>query len=147
MTFAKKLFLTLYFINWRNFIAWLPLPLEILDNMCIVIISCQVCDVINLENSLSLLIKPFFYITKSQNQKSKQKCKYLKNEKSFYHEINSSFIILKGFNLSEIVLDARVDLAASFEPCIDVPLSCLVFTISNNPPLVYSLNLCIRYKH
>ena len=33
--FSTKLFLTLYSINWPNLIAWLPLLLEILNNMCI----------------------------------------------------------------------------------------------------------------
>ena len=37
------------------------------------------CDVIDFEINLVLLIKPFFYMTK----KSKQKCKYLENEKNF----------------------------------------------------------------
>ena len=61
--------------------------LAILGNMCIVIICCSVCEVINLEINRSPLIKPFFYITK----KSRQKYKYIKNEKSFYHEIKSIF--------------------------------------------------------
>ena len=34
--FSTKIFL-LYSINWPNFIAWLPLLLEILGNMCIAI--------------------------------------------------------------------------------------------------------------
>ena len=45
----KKLFLTLYFVSWPNFIAWLCLLLEILDNICTVIICFQVCDFINFE--------------------------------------------------------------------------------------------------
>ena len=36
--FSTKMFLMLYSINWPNFIAWLPLLLEILGNMCIVIV-------------------------------------------------------------------------------------------------------------
>ena len=63
--------------------------------MCIVIICCSVCNVINFEINLSLLIKPFFYITK----KSIQKFKYFKNKKSFSHEIKSIFIIFKGFSV------------------------------------------------
>ena len=43
----ERIFVTLYFIDWQNFVAWLPLFLEILNTMCIVIISCPVCDVIN----------------------------------------------------------------------------------------------------
>ena len=34
--FSRKVFLVLHF-SWPNFIAWLPLLLEILFNMCIVI--------------------------------------------------------------------------------------------------------------
>ena len=49
--------------------------------MCIVIICCPDCDVINLEIKLSLLIKPFSYMTK----KSGQKCKCLENEKNKKH--------------------------------------------------------------
>ena len=37
------------------------------------------CDVINFETNLGFLIKTFFYMTK----KSRQKLKYLENEKSF----------------------------------------------------------------
>ena len=62
--FSIKIFLMLYSVNWPNFIVWLLLLLEILDNKCIVIISCPVCDVINLEINLNFLTKPFFYITK-----------------------------------------------------------------------------------
>ena len=48
-------------------------------NIYIVTICCLVCDVISFEINLSILIKPFFYITK----KSEQKCKYFKNERAF----------------------------------------------------------------
>ena len=36
--FRTKMFLKLYSINCPNFIAWLPLLLEILGNMCIAIV-------------------------------------------------------------------------------------------------------------
>ena len=36
--YPRKIFLMLYPINWPNFIAWLPLPLEISGNMCIIIV-------------------------------------------------------------------------------------------------------------
>ena len=61
----KKKLLALYSINWPNFIAWLLLPLEILDNTWIVISCWSVCDVINFKINLSHFIKPFFYITMS----------------------------------------------------------------------------------
>ena len=88
--FSRKIFLTLYFINWPNFIGWFPLLLEIF-NMCILIIYCSLFDVMNFEMHLTFAIKPFFYITK----KSGQKCKYLKNQKNFQHF--TSF--LKDFQL------------------------------------------------
>ena len=84
--FSRKMFLILYSTNWPNFIAWLPLRLEILGNMCIVITCRQVCAVMNLKINLSFLTRSVFYITK----KSGQKCKYLKNEQSL-HEIKSVF--------------------------------------------------------
>ena len=37
--FLRKMFLILYSINWPNFIARLPLLLEILGNMCIEIVG------------------------------------------------------------------------------------------------------------
>ena len=58
--FSRKIFLVLYSIDGPNFIFWLPLLLEILDNICIIIICCPVCDVINFEINLSFPIKPFF---------------------------------------------------------------------------------------
>ena len=36
--FLRKMFLMLHSINQPNFIAWLPLLLEILVNMCIAIV-------------------------------------------------------------------------------------------------------------
>ena len=92
--FSRKIFLTLYFINWPNSISWLTLPLQILGNMCIAIIFCTVCDVKNFQIDYSFLIKPFFYITKM----SGQKCKYLKSKKSFWYERNSLFLLFKGLS-------------------------------------------------
>ena len=37
--FSTKMFLMLYSTNWPTFIAWLPLLLEILSNMCIAIVN------------------------------------------------------------------------------------------------------------
>ena len=62
MIFWRKIFLIQYFITWPNFIAWLSLLLWILGNKCIVIICCQICNVLNFE--ISFPIKPFFYATK-----------------------------------------------------------------------------------
>ena len=81
----------LYFIIWPNFIAWLPLPLEIFGNIFILVICCPVCEVINFVINFSFVIKPLFCITK----KSKQKCKYLKSGKSFWLETKSIFHYFK----------------------------------------------------
>ena len=72
--FFKKIFFMLYSISWPNWISWLPFLPEILGNMCIVIICCPVCGVINLKLTIAFL---------SSRKKTGQKCKYLKNEKSF----------------------------------------------------------------
>ena len=62
--------------------------------MCIVIVCCPVCGVIDFEIYLSFLIKPLAYMTK----KSEQKCKYLKNSISQASKVKQKafFIILKG---------------------------------------------------
>ena len=50
----------LYFINWPDFIVWLPFIIEILDNMCIEIVCKPDCDVMNFEVNLIFLVEPFF---------------------------------------------------------------------------------------
>ena len=85
--FSRKKFIMLYSINWPNFNAWLPFFFEILVNMCIVIVCEPSRDVINFEINLIFLIKPFSYMT----NKSRQKLKYLENEKSFQREIKGIF--------------------------------------------------------
>ena len=52
---------------------------KMLGNMCIAIVCQPGCDVINFKIDLIFLIDLFLYMTK----KSRQKLKYLKNEKSF----------------------------------------------------------------
>ena len=78
--FWRKSFVTLYSINWPNFIVRLTLLLGILGNMYIIIVCFPGCDVIDFEINLNVPIKPFSHMT---NKKSGQKLKYLKNEKSF----------------------------------------------------------------
>ena len=58
--FSIKMFLVLYSINWPNFIAWLPLLLDILGNMCIAIICFPGCDVMDFEINIIFRIEPFF---------------------------------------------------------------------------------------
>ena len=81
--FSKKCFLCS--INWPNFIIWLPFLFGILGNMCIAIVCFTGFYIINFELNLIFLINPFFYKTK----KSRQKFKYLENERNFYGEIKS----------------------------------------------------------
>ena len=52
----------------------------------------------NFEIDLVFLIKPFFCMTK----KSRQKFKYLENEKSFKMKQKAFFIIFKGLSLKQI---------------------------------------------
>ena len=67
--FSRYFFLVLHSINWPNLIAWLPLLLEILGNMCITIVCFPGCYLINFEINLIFLTKPFFYVTKKLRQK------------------------------------------------------------------------------
>ena len=58
--FSTKMFLMLYSINKPNFIAWFPLLLEILGNMCIAIVCESGCDVMNFDINLIFLIESLF---------------------------------------------------------------------------------------
>ena len=58
-----------YSIDRPNFIALLPLFLEILGNMCIVIVYFLVYDAIKFEINFGFLIKPFFSVNKKSIQK------------------------------------------------------------------------------
>ena len=79
--FTRKILFMLYSINCPNFIVWLNLPYEILSNMCISVVCCAACDIINFKTNLSFLIKPFSFMIRSV--KKDQKFKYFKNEMSF----------------------------------------------------------------
>ena len=79
MIFQEKKFFIFYYINWSSLNVSLFLLLEILGNMCIAIACYQFCDLIDFEIYLSVLVKPFSYMTETLAQK----LKYLKNEKSF----------------------------------------------------------------
>ena len=48
-----------YSINWPNFIVWLLLLFETLDNVCIVIVCFPVCDVKILKLTLAVLSSRF----------------------------------------------------------------------------------------
>ena len=68
------MFLIVYSINWPNFILWLPVLLEILDNMCIATVFFKGRDVINFQINRIFLIKLFYYYL---TKKSRQKLTYL----------------------------------------------------------------------
>ena len=88
--------------------------------MCIVIICCPVCDIINLEINHNFLIKPFSYITKN----SGQKCKSPERK-----EVLKAFlIILKGFQLSEIVSDPQSGSLITFSFSRKIRISQMTFS-------------------
>ena len=68
--------------------------------MCIEIVCFPGSDVINFEINFIFLIKPFFCMTK----KSRQKHKYLENERSFQGEIKNIFHHFKGIPVAKTCL-------------------------------------------
>ena len=94
--FWRKVFLTLYYINWPNLIVWLPLLVELLGNMLILDICNPVCDSINFDINLSLFIKILSYMAK----KAGQKFKYPENEKGFWHEIKTIILHLNKLSFA-----------------------------------------------
>ena len=66
--FWTKIYLTLYFINWPNFIAWLPLLLEIMGKTFIAVICCPGCDAINFQINITFLSSRSSKKPKSQNK-------------------------------------------------------------------------------
>ena len=92
MTFDRKYFYC--FVNWPNFIIWLPLLLAIMGNMCIVIIRDPVCNVINFQIKLGFLIKPFSHMIK----KSQKKLNILRTTYLFFNL--KKIIIFKGFSVA-----------------------------------------------
>ena len=80
--FSRKMLLILYSINCPNFIPWLPVLLEILDNMCIATVFFKGRDVINFQTNLIFLIKLFYYyLTKKSRQKLTYLIKWEKNHR------------------------------------------------------------------
>ena len=77
--FSTKMFLMLCSINGPDFIAWLPLRLEILGNMCTAIVCYPGCDVMDFEINLTFVIEPFFL----HDQKVITKTLILENQKGF----------------------------------------------------------------
>ena len=85
--FSRKIFLTSYSINWPNFIAWLPLLLEILGNMFIIVICLPACDVKILKLTF---LKLYYQVIFLHDQKGHDKNLMSSEQKDF-----SSF--LKAF--------------------------------------------------
>ena len=95
-SFKKKFFFHFYSIDCLNFIVWLPLFVEILGNMCIVIIYCPVCDVINCEVNLCFLSNCFPKWPKSRGKI----VNIWRTERFFLHEIKKAFFInFKGLSV------------------------------------------------
>ena len=76
--FARKMILMLYSLNWPQFIARLPLLLEILSNICIAIVCFLGFDVIHFGINFIFLILSLYMI-----ETPRENFKYLVNEKSF----------------------------------------------------------------
>ena len=89
--FSTKMFLMLCSIKWPNFIVWLPLLLEILGNMCIIIVCWPGCDVINSKINLIFLINLFLYRTKKVKNLN-----ILRMKRAFKVKWKTFFIIFKG---------------------------------------------------
>ena len=101
--FSTKMFPMLYFINWPNFIVWLPLLREILGGMCTATVCSPGCDVINFKINMIFLIKPFF-IYDQKGQDKNLNILRTKNEKSFRVKWKTFFIIFKGLSVVKICL-------------------------------------------
>ena len=88
-----------------NFIVWLLFLLEMLGNMCILIICYLACDVINFETNLRFLINPIFL----HNQKVRTKILISEEQKELLTRNSKHFSpFLKGFQLPENVSNPRL---------------------------------------
>ena len=113
-----------------NFIAWLPLRLEILVNMCSAIFRWKGCDFMNFENNFIFLIRSLLYTTK----KYRQKIKYLENKESIKSEVNSIFLSFsRGFQLPK--------LSQTWE-CFKVLYA--TFKMRKFESLFYKINTCLE---
>ena len=101
-----------------NDLISLPLPLEVLGNMCITVVCFPSCDIINLNLNL-LLIKPLFYMTGN----SRQKFKYFENQKSFQGEIRSIFHHFKRLSVAKNWVYKNLQVYSFF---VNLTLDCLL---------------------
>ena len=96
LDFSRKIFLILYSINRINFIVWLLLLHEKLDNIRTVIVSIPVCDVINFE---TLVFSSSHFL---HNQKSQDKNLNVLRTKRDILTRNKRAFHSKGFLLKQI---------------------------------------------
>ena len=85
--------------------------------MCISIVCFPCCDVVSFEINFIFLIKPFSYMTK----KSRQKFKYLENEKSFQGEIKNLAVAVYFAILAPLQACLFVFFLSMFNVFIDFP--------------------------
>ena len=97
--FSKKLFLMLILLTDQTSLFDCLYFLRYWAICVLQLFVSDVCDVKNSEINLIFLIKPFFYVIK----KSRQKLKYLENEKSLRWNKKHFSSFLKGFQLGKIV--------------------------------------------
>ena len=102
----------LYSVNSTNFVVCWPFVLEILSNICMVILCLPVCEVINFKINVSILIKLFSQMTKKVRIKNGRTERTFKiklkafsidfNELSF-NQIKPTFLDSESEALKEIV--------------------------------------------
>ena len=95
---SRKMFFMLHSINWSNFIVWLILLLEVLGNMLLQFFVNQTRLWRHKIWSWPYLFNQAVLI---MTKKSRQKPKYLENEKSIWGEIKNFFIIFKGLSVAK----------------------------------------------
>ena len=83
--FSRIICFMSYSINWPDSIVWWHLYLEILGNMCTVIIYFPVDGVTGFEINLSFLIKPLSYMTNQffADQSQNKNLNIIKTKRSF----------------------------------------------------------------
>ena len=91
------MFLMLHSINWPNFIIWLHLLLEILGNICIVIVCWEGCDVMKFEWALSFLSSRFATWWKSHDKN----LNILRGKRAFQVTLKVFFTIFKGLSVAK----------------------------------------------
>ena len=94
------------FCSMTKFTVWLPLLYEILDNMCIVIISFQVCEIIQFEINFTFVITPLSCMTKKVE--TKINLKIFKTKAVFKVNLKAFFITFKMLSRTRLCFKANV---------------------------------------